>query len=374
MEAWSRIRLGMLAVVLATSCGTRALTKDGGSVDGDAGGATGRYRQAPAAAARPRVAAPGSPVSRVVGKTAGAASPVRPAAARWDWAALSGPAVSAAAEASTAAGRLSGPWRRDWHRRHHRDGRCRGRRRNRGPGRIQRHRGKRARRRVGRERPGRQCPASAARRAGRRRRQRDVRNRWRRRGGTWHRRYRPRRQRRSAAVAAAAAAESAARPAPAGCGGSRGRGGSRRHRRRRLPHLQRDDVADRRRDIAYNAARKRALRQRRRRRRRVPEQDRRHRPVDVVRRLAIPIGSDPRALALSDDGATLWVGIDGAHAFRKVTMGSTPPVVGPLIHLPKAMPRRLLRRVRDGRAARRAAVRWRWRCPTANYGRGPRVR
>ena len=51
----------------------------------------------------------------------------------------------------------------------------------------------------------------------------------------------------------------------------------------------------------------------------------------------IPIGSNPRTLAVSDDGATLWVGIDGAHAFRKVTLGSTP-VVGPLIHLPKAMP------------------------------------
>ena len=51
----------------------------------------------------------------------------------------------------------------------------------------------------------------------------------------------------------------------------------------------------------------------------------------------IPIGSNPRTLAVSDDGATLWVGIDGAHAFRKVTLGSTP-VIGPLIHLPKAMP------------------------------------
>ena len=55
-------------------------------------------------------------------------------------------------------------------------------------------------------------------------------------------------------------------------------------------------------------------------------------------RSAIPIGSDPGALALSDDGSTLWVAIDGAHAFRKVTMTSTPPVVGPLIHLPKARP------------------------------------
>ena len=55
---------------------------------------------------------------------------------------------------------------------------------------------------------------------------------------------------------------------------------------------------------------------------------------------AIPIGSNPGVLALSDDGSTLWVGIDGAHAFRKVTMTSTPPVVGPLLHLPKANPYR----------------------------------
>jgi hypothetical protein len=32
----------------------------------------------------------------------------------------------------------------------------------------------------------------------------------------------------------------------------------------------------------------------------------------------------------------LWVAIEGAHAFRKVTMSATPPVVGPLIHLPRA--------------------------------------
>ena len=53
---------------------------------------------------------------------------------------------------------------------------------------------------------------------------------------------------------------------------------------------------------------------------------------------AIPVGSNPGLLALSDDGSTLWVGIEGAHAFRKVTMSATPPVVGPLIHLPKASP------------------------------------
>ena len=81
----------------------------------------------------------------------------------------------------------------------------------------------------------------------------------------------------------------------------------------------------------------------------------------------IPIGSNPRTLAVSDDGATLWVGIDGAHAFRKVTLGSTP-VVGPLIHLPKAMPTTYYDAVRDGRAARRDARRWRSRFTTGTPG------
>jgi len=54
----------------------------------------------------------------------------------------------------------------------------------------------------------------------------------------------------------------------------------------------------------------------------------------------IPIGSNPGALALSDDGSTLWVGIDGAHAIRKVTLTSTPPAVGPLIRLTSANPTR----------------------------------
>jgi len=53
---------------------------------------------------------------------------------------------------------------------------------------------------------------------------------------------------------------------------------------------------------------------------------------------SFPVGSEPNVLALSDDGSTLWVAIDGAHAIRKVTMGATPPVVGPLAHLPKVQP------------------------------------
>ena len=57
-------------------------------------------------------------------------------------------------------------------------------------------------------------------------------------------------------------------------------------------------------------------------------------PTTAAVRSAIPIGSNPGTLALSDDGSTLWAAIEGAHAFRKVTMSATPPVVGPLIHLP----------------------------------------
>jgi hypothetical protein len=50
MEARSRIRLEMLALVLAASCGTRALTKDGGSVDGNGSGAGGATGSSPAGA------------------------------------------------------------------------------------------------------------------------------------------------------------------------------------------------------------------------------------------------------------------------------------------------------------------------------------
>jgi hypothetical protein len=52
----------------------------------------------------------------------------------------------------------------------------------------------------------------------------------------------------------------------------------------------------------------------------------------------IPTGSDPGVLALSDDGSTLWVGLQGAHAICKVSMNPTPPVVGPPIQLPEAGP------------------------------------
>ena len=39
-------------------------------------------------------------------------------------------------------------------------------------------------------------------------------------------------------------------------------------------------------------------------------------------------------------GDNPWVGIDGAHAIRKVTMTATPPAVGPLIRLTSNTPSR----------------------------------
>ncbi|HVZ86527.1 MAG TPA: hypothetical protein VHG72_06140, partial [Polyangia bacterium] len=48
---------------------------------------------------------------------------------------------------------------------------------------------------------------------------------------------------------------------------------------------------------------------------------------------SIPIGSDPNALALSNDASTLWVGMDGSFSMRKVTLTGATPAVGPLHRL-----------------------------------------
>jgi hypothetical protein len=47
---------------------------------------------------------------------------------------------------------------------------------------------------------------------------------------------------------------------------------------------------------------------------------------------SIPIGSEPGEMALSDDGTTLWVAIDGASSFRKVDLRND--TAGPLVPLP----------------------------------------
>jgi hypothetical protein len=56
------------------------------------------------------------------------------------------------------------------------------------------------------------------------------------------------------------------------------------------------------------------------------------RSLDIVHDL--PVGTDPRALALSPDGKTLWVGVDGPKSLRLVDLTTTPPTVGPLRPLP----------------------------------------
>ena len=62
-------------------------------------------------------------------------------------------------------------------------------------------------------------------------------------------------------------------------------------------------------------------------------------PVSGAIGPSVPIGSEPRKLALSSDGTALWVGLDGAGAIRKVDLGSftagpqftlgSDPFVGP---------------------------------------------
>ncbi len=54
---------------------------------------------------------------------------------------------------------------------------------------------------------------------------------------------------------------------------------------------------------------------------------------------ALPVGSDPGPLTLSDDASTLWVGLIGASGFRKIILpaGSSPAMVGPVEHFPAAM-------------------------------------
>jgi hypothetical protein len=59
-------------------------------------------------------------------------------------------------------------------------------------------------------------------------------------------------------------------------------------------------------------------------------------PVAARVTSTLPIGSDPRALALSQDGSALWAGMDGAFSIRKVNLGATPPTLGPMRMLPVA--------------------------------------
>ncbi len=49
----------------------------------------------------------------------------------------------------------------------------------------------------------------------------------------------------------------------------------------------------------------------------------------------VPVGSDPDTLALSNDGSTLWVGLRGALAVRKVDLTGDVPVPGEQFTLPR---------------------------------------
>jgi len=46
------------------------------------------------------------------------------------------------------------------------------------------------------------------------------------------------------------------------------------------------------------------------------------------------VGSNPASLALSDDGSTLWVGLDGSLEIREVDLGTDPPTPGAQHALP----------------------------------------
>jgi hypothetical protein len=46
-----------------------------------------------------------------------------------------------------------------------------------------------------------------------------------------------------------------------------------------------------------------------------------------------PVGTQPTALGLSDDGSTAWVGVDGAGTVRKVDLTTDPPLPGPSFSL-----------------------------------------
>lgn len=58
-------------------------------------------------------------------------------------------------------------------------------------------------------------------------------------------------------------------------------------------------------------------------------------PVALTVKHAVPMGSDPGTMALSDDGSTLWVGLDGAFAVRRVDLTTSPPTAGAQYTLPK---------------------------------------
>jgi hypothetical protein len=59
-------------------------------------------------------------------------------------------------------------------------------------------------------------------------------------------------------------------------------------------------------------------------------------PVHGTVTASVVVGSDPDSLALSDDGTTLWVGLHGAAAIRKVDLTRFPPEPGEKYTLPRS--------------------------------------
>jgi hypothetical protein len=50
---------------------------------------------------------------------------------------------------------------------------------------------------------------------------------------------------------------------------------------------------------------------------------------------SLAVGSNPGELALSADGSTLWIGVDGLWAIRRLDLTTTPPTLGPVMRLPR---------------------------------------
>jgi hypothetical protein len=58
-------------------------------------------------------------------------------------------------------------------------------------------------------------------------------------------------------------------------------------------------------------------------------------PEQAMVEAAVVVGSDPTALALSDDGTRLWVSLEGALALREVDLTRSPPEPGAQYPLPR---------------------------------------
>jgi hypothetical protein len=58
--------------------------------------------------------------------------------------------------------------------------------------------------------------------------------------------------------------------------------------------------------------------------------------VSFAMRGTVTVGREPNHLALSDDGSTLWVGVDGDHAIQRLDLRASSLAPGPPVSLPRA--------------------------------------